>query len=88
MDWATLVNPIIVAAVPVAVHVLKRVNPHTWTYPLIAGALGVTADTIAAVLLNLKDLDPALGAILGLAGVGFRETVNQLMQAVPGGDVE
>lgn len=86
MDWANLVNPIIVAAVPMAVHVLKRVNPHTWTYPLIAGGLGVVADAIAAILLNLKDLDPGLGAVMGLAGVGLREVVNQLMQAVPAGD--
>jgi hypothetical protein len=86
MDWASLINPIIIAAVPTAVWALKRVNPHTWTYPLIAGALGVAADAIAAVLLNLKDLDPALGAILGLAGVGAREIVNQLLAAVPGED--
>jgi hypothetical protein len=78
MDYNTLIAPIIVAAVPLVVRYAKKlVGGTTWLIPIIASALGVAADTIAAYAFNVP-VTPMVGAILGLAGVGLREVVHEL----------
>lgn len=80
MDPAYL-TPVIVAAVPLAVMLLKKViSPAPWVLPILAGALGVAADALAAYALNVP-VSPQVGAVLGLAGVGLREIVDQLKKA-------
>ena len=77
MEWSTALGPVIVAVVPLLVAAMKRWKAQTWTYPLIAAALGVAADTLSAITMNVS-LGPVAGAVAGLAGVGLREVVDQL----------
>ena len=81
MDWAQLIQPVLIAASPIAVALIKRAEPPTWTLPLICAGLAVAADTLSAVVTNVS-VGPTTAAALGLAGVGVREIVDQLRRAL------
>ena len=81
MDWTTLTAPVIIAVVPAVLAYGKRlVGAHTWLIPPIAAALGVVADFLVAYASNAPTA-PGTGAVLGLAGVGLREAVDQMRKA-------
>ena len=79
MDWKTLFVPIVIALVPIIVALLKRFIPpsQAWLYPLLATGLGALLDTVSQYATGTS-LGPRWGAVLGLAGVGLREVVDQL----------
>ena len=81
MDWSQLLQPLVVAAVPIAVAgVKKMVSTKSWLLPPMAAGFGVAADVIVAYTTN-QPVNPATGAVLGLAGVGLREFVDQFKKA-------
>lgn len=76
-----IVSPLIVVGVPLLVALVKKaVGEQTWLLPLIAGLLGVVADFLVALVAH-KPPTPTVGLVLGMAGVGLREAVDQLKQA-------
>lgn len=83
MDWNTLFAPVVIALVPILVALLKRVIPPSqgWLYPLLATGLGALLDTVSSYASGTS-LGPKWGAVLGLAGVGLREIIDQLRQVV------
>lgn len=82
MDWTPVLQPVIVAAVPIAVAgVKKAVATKPWLLPPMAGAFGVVADALVAYVTNTP-MNPSTGAVLGLAGVGLREFVDQFRKAL------
>ena len=78
-DWKVLLTPLIIAAVPVIVIVVKRFIPAKWSvaYPLAAAALGPALDWLVGYLAD-QSVGARWGVVLGLAGVGLREIVDQL----------
>ncbi len=83
MDWSALVPGLIPVVVPVAVYLLKSLVPKVPTVwlPVAAIALGAVADT-AAHFATGSVANPILGAVLGAAGVGLREVVDQIRKAM------
>jgi len=74
-------------AVPVLVAQIKHRLP-TWAIPVIAIVCGVLLQLVAAIPVDV-DINPLLGVLLGLAGVGLREVskvaVRWLVQQQIGG---
>lgn len=72
----TILTPILA---PLAVALAKTISARLprWTLPLIAGLIGGLID-ICAALLTSHEFSGANGVLLGLAGVGLRELVDQL----------
>ena len=80
---AAMGMPLITAVVPVAVAAIKRLLPRLPKplLPVLAAALGPAADALLAWLASV----PVIGwqaALLGLAGVGLREVVDQTAKAL------
>jgi hypothetical protein len=48
-------------------------------WPIIAPLLGTGLDYLMAYIGILQQTDPAMGALLGSAGVGVREIINQAL---------
>ena len=78
-------EPLIAILVPIIVagiHALVARLPK-WSLPIIAGALGPVVDTTLA-LIPTVDAVGWEATLLGLAGVGVREVVDQITKAVKG----
>lgn len=75
----TLITPI-VAPVVVALSKGAILRLPKWSLPLIAGLAGGTLDLVTA-LTTAHQGNFAYGAMLGLAGVGVRELIDQLTKA-------
>lgn len=74
----TLASPLIIALVPIVLAYGKRlVGRQTWLIPPAAAGLGALADLGLAYATN-QPVSPGTGVVLGLAGVGLRELVDQL----------
>jgi hypothetical protein len=73
--WSSLI-PLLVPLVIAAAKALVPQVPR-WTLPILAPVLGAVAE-IAGYYAGLTTGNPLLGAILGAAGVGLREIVDQL----------
>ena len=76
--WQALIP----VAVPILIFLLKRgiavlKEKAAWTLPILAPILGGLADAGIAWVAGGTP-NPVLGAILGSAGVGVRELVDQL----------
>lgn len=73
----------IVALTPVVVMILKSVGEQfvdkipSWIKPIVAMLIGA----LAAYLSGLTVANPLIGALIGLAVIGFREIVVQLGRA-------
>ena len=72
MDQNTI-RTLIVLLMPILVRLIRRWLPDEGrrALPLLAMGLGAAADTLIA------DGSPQVGAALGLAGVGWREALDQ-----------
>ena len=73
--WETLIVPV----VPVLIAILKILVPKIpkAALPIMAPLLGAALD-IAASYLGTGTANPVWGAVLGAAGVGLREIVDQM----------
>lgn len=81
MKWELLIP----VAVPLALAVLKAVLPNlpkVWL-PILAPILGALSE-ILLYLGGLGGGNPAMGALLGQAGVGLREIYDQVKKAING----
>lgn len=74
----TILEAAIVAAVPALVAWAKPYLTRLpkVAIPILAAGIGVGLQALAAYLAG-PDVDPVLGAVLGLAAVGLREVVDQ-----------
>lgn len=83
MDYSTLFAPVVIALIPILVNFIKKAIPekYGWITPLLATVLGPIADFISQKATGVG-VGPVAAAALGLAGIGVREIVNQLKQAV------
>lgn len=87
MAIATTLIPILV---PILLAALKAALPNMpkWLIPILAPVVGAASATAAAHGLDdasVSTIDPAVfGAILGSAGVGVREIVDQCKQRLKG----
>ncbi|OFV86874.1 MAG: hypothetical protein A3J75_00150 [Acidobacteria bacterium RBG_16_68_9] len=79
LDLMTIITPIIIAAVPVAVLFIKKLIPTslTWVIPILATVLGGVADATVAWAAS-RPASPMTAIMTGLAAVGLREIVDQL----------
>jgi len=70
---------IIAALVPLVIQIVKLVagSLPTWSLPVIAPLLGMLLDYIGS-LISGGHATPGVGALLGLAGVGVRELIDQV----------
>ena len=80
-DLQTIWTPVIIVVVPIVVAYLKRFlgDRKEWI-PVLAAGLGAVAAT-ATLYAGQSNLKPVAGLILGLAGIGLRELVNQFNMA-------
>jgi len=82
-----LIPQIITALTPVLVPLLivlaklAIAKLPKWSLPILAMVLGVLLDVLNGLVTGTT-LGPMWGAILGFAGVGVREIVDQLKKAV------
>lgn len=72
----TFATPIVVPLVIAGMKLLKP-NIPTWLLPVIAGPLGALLDYINHLATG-NDLNLSLAVVLGLAGVGVREVIDQV----------
>ena len=74
----------LVILVPVLLAILKNLVPKIPPsyLPIAAAVLGALLDSLTSYLTG-NAVNPALGAILGSAGVGLREIVDQLKNPTP-----
>lgn len=78
MDWSALIQPAIVAAVPLLTMFAKKVIPDRAkvAIPLVAVAFGPVLEAVASGLQS-QPASPGKGLLLGAAGVALREVVDQ-----------
>lgn len=76
-SWLTVIIPLLLALTKTILPKL----PPSWL-PIIAPILGALGDAIAS-LVSGNTMNPALGAILGSAGVGLREIIDQIKNPSP-----
>lgn len=78
-DGNGLLLVIIPLLVPILIACAKSVLPLLpgWTLPIIAPALGALMDFLAALALG-HQANPLISGLLGSAGVGLREIVDQM----------
>lgn len=82
MDWQILVQPMLMILVPLVISQAKRlVGAQTWLLPIIAPILGAAADVLAHYATGVG-VGTIQAMILGMAGVGLREVVDQLKKKV------
>lgn len=80
LDWQTALTPLLVVLVPLLLSQGKKLlGGKTWLIPLIAPALGVALNFVSA-LATQSQVGSSNAAVLGLAGVGLREIIDQLRQ--------
>ena len=71
--------PLVLAAAKKGIGALP-----SWLIPILAPILGAVLDVVNAQLTGFSG-GGMLGAILGAAGVGLREIIDQLKKALAGG---
>lgn len=79
MDASTIVTfatPIIVPLIIAGVKLIKP-NIPTWLLPVLAGPLGALLGYITHLTTG-SELHMATAVLLGLAGVGVREVIDQI----------
>lgn len=83
---STLLLTIIPLLVPIVVAIGKSALPKvpTWLLPILAPALGALIDYLGSLATG-GSANPIAAAILGSAGVGLREIVDQVKQRVVDG---
>lgn len=72
----TFATPVIVPLLIAGIKALKPKIP-TWLFPLLAGPLGALLEYINHLVMG-GNMNIAIAVLLGLAGVGVREVVDQL----------
>ena len=83
MDWQTFIQPSLIILVPLVVTQIRRVvGTHTWLLPIIAPLVGVVADLVSHYATGVS-VGAGNAAVLGMAGVGLREVVDQLRHDMP-----
>lgn len=75
--------PLIAVLVPLIVSLIRRLIPKLpkWSLPILAAVAGPVTDQLLALIASTE----AIGwqaAVLGLAGVGVREVVDQSRKAL------
>ena len=83
--WLIAYGPYLIPIlVPLVLAKTKQwVGANTWLIPIIASALGSAADALLALAAG-SAANPSRAALLGLAGVGLREMVDQLRKTPAG----
>lgn len=80
VDWQTTLTPLLVILVPAILSQGKKLlGGNTWLVPLIAPALGAALDYVSS-LVTQTQVGSTKAAMLGLAGVGLREALDQMRQ--------
>jgi hypothetical protein len=81
MDIVTLIQPIIIAVIPIIVLLLKKVIPDKYAvfYPVIATMLGPILDWLSTYATGAS-ASPLKGLLLGGSAVALREIIDQLKQ--------
>lgn len=79
MDAATITNLATPVLVPLLLAGIKALKPNipTWLLPILAAILGGVGVTLAGMALHFQT-NTVAAVLLGLAGVGVREVVDQL----------
>jgi hypothetical protein len=77
-----LLTPVIVPAV-LALEAKVIAKIPSWLKPIIATLIGVSIDVLNHFLTG-HPFSPGIGAILGAAGVGVREIIDQTKQQLSG----
>lgn len=79
MDAGTIIAYATPVIVPLAIAGIKYLKPKipTWLLPLLAGPLGALVDFINTYV-TAHPSNLVVAVLLGLAGVGVREVVDQL----------
>ena len=77
--------PAIAVLVPLVVALIRQIAAFLpkWSLPIIAGALGPAIDQLLALLPTI-DAVGSQSVLLGLAGIGIREVVDQTRKARAG----
>ena len=80
---AALGPALVAAIVPLIVALVRAgvAKMPSWLVPILAGALGPAVDSGLAFLTTHQSTSTMGGVLLGLAGVGVREVVNQVSTA-------
>ena len=81
MNTSTIVSLLTPVIVPLVITGVKKVVPliPTWLLPTLCPLIGVVIDFITHLSTG-SNMNFAVSAALGLAGVGLREIVDQLKQ--------
>lgn len=80
MDLLTWLIPLLVPVVIAGIKWVIPSIPTVWL-PILAPLLGAAIDLVA-YWAGRPGVDPAVGAVLGAAGVGLREIYDQVKQRV------
>lgn len=80
-NWQILFAPVVVALIPILVNYIKKLIPErlTWVIPMLAMVLGPIADFVSQKAFGVG-VGPVTSVALGLAGIGLRELVSNLMK--------
>lgn len=82
MDWTSFLPGLVTVIVPLVIYFAKVIVPKIpkWLIPILAPILGGVAEAVLAYASGGTP-NPALGAVLGAAGTGLREVVDQIKKA-------
>lgn len=80
LSWFAITIPVVVPLLIMVIKLLLPKIPSAW-WPVVAPVIGVIADFAGSQVSGLEG-NPALGALLGSAGVGLREVVDQLKKGM------
>ena len=83
-------TPIITALIPILVPMLvsqiKKMNIPTWILPIVSLILGASTEVTNQLVLggigSITIDSPIAGGMLGLAGVGVREMIDQIKKTI------
>lgn len=83
METATLLQPVIIAIIPLIVLLLKKVIPDKYAvfYPIIATALGPALDYVSTYATGAQ-ASPVKALLLGGSAVALREIIDQMKKTV------
>ena len=82
MDWSTLFPALIPVVTPLLIAGVKKLIPFISKplLPIIAILLGALIDILSSLATGTS-MNPIYGAVLGAAGIGLREVVDQVKKA-------
>lgn len=83
LDPNLVVISLVPVIAPLATALVKWLTPRIppWALPTLCAALGTLATYIATATTS-ADLNPWLGILLGVAGIGVREILDQTKKAI------